>query len=1290
MIKVLQFILFNILFLTFFSTLTYSSQIPKSVTRNFSNNSTGQISDKKESIVSEEQMNGFLDERGKPLFQKENNPSDTLETDAFQEKIVNGMTAGDNFGTSVSGAGDVNGDGYEDIIAGAPYNDAGFSDAGRAYIYFGGAIFNSTPDVILSGLFSGSNLGISVSSAGDVNGDSYDDVIIGASGYNSSTGRVQIYYGGASMNNTVDVTIIGEATGDNFGYSVSDAGDVNGDGFSDVIVGAYGNTTLTGKVYIYFGGSSMNNTVDVTLSEPGTNKSFGYSVSKAGDFDGDGFSDVIVGVPGYSSNLGRAYFYSGGSTMNTVADGILAGFVAGTNYYGNSVSDAGDVNGDGYSDVIVGAYGMSSFQGRVFVYYGGATINITADLTITGEFTGDSFGTSVSSAGDANGDGYDDILIGASGFSTGSGKVYLYLGGENIDGNADKFFNAENASDNFGISVNGCGDINGDGNSDIIAGANLSDINGVSSGRAYIYFNTMTGADIEDLTFTGFLANDQLGSSVSSAGDVNGDGYGDIIIGANGYNNGADQGRAYIYFGGSAMNNTADVILTGTSAGDEFGSTVSSAGDVNGDGFGDVIVGAPGYLTEQGRAYIYYGGSSMNSSADVILTGASSNDDFGFSVSDAGDVNGDGYSDVIAGAHGYIAGTDHGSAYIYFGGASMNNTADVTLTGSAAGDNFGYSVSSAGDVDGDGYSDVIVGAYGYNAATNQGRAYIYFGAASMDNGADVVFTGATAGDYFGESVSGAGDMNGDGFDDVIVGAESYNSGQGRAYIYFGGASMNSSADVTLTGVSSSDLFGSSVSDAGDINGDGYGDVLVTAWGYSSYKGRVYNYFGGSTVNTTADIIYTGEDDFDNFGLSLSGAGDVNGDGLSDIITGAFIFDITNNEGRAYLYFSNSPVVNPRISSVKDVPFDQGGKVKLKWIRSGYDYLNQNLITGYLIERSDPPGDGGFNWEALETVPAAMNPAYQYTANTPNDSLNGNSGVQYYRITAKTSDPDQFWRSNIISGYSVDNLAPFAPSTLAAAPDLNSVYLSWDQNLETDLHHYIIYRNGIELNTSVSNEFDDMTVLDDSVYNYQVAAVDIHGNISPLSNIVNVNYNNSGTLNLSFIMEGFYDQTLNNMRMSDTVRVYLRNSFSPYSIADSSRGIINDSTLTGSFSISNAPAGNYYISVKHRNTIETWSSSPVSYTSLSTISYSFTTFVSQAYGNNQVQADVSPLRYAVYSGDVNQDGFIDLTDVIIIYNDASAFFSGYNSSDVNGDSITDLTDVIITYNNSNKFVSLIRP
>jgi len=1285
-----QLRIFTIIFLFTFNLYSsvYSSQIPGTSAVNFSYKNNFRLSDKKDKpALSDKQINGFLDENDNPLFVKNKKNSDTLGTDAFQERILNGMNAGDQFGSSVSGAGDVNGDGYEDIIVGAPTNSAGGSSAGRAYIFYGGAIFNSTPDVIITGSGINNYLGVSVSSAGDVNGDGYDDVIVGISGYSAATGRAQIYYGGASMNNTPDVILTGEVAGDNFGFSVSDAGDVNGDGFSDVIAGAYANTTSTGKAYIYFGSSSMNNTADVTLSEPGINKSFGYSVSKAGDFNGDGYSDVIVGVPGYSTNLGRAYIYSGGSTMNTIADGILAGFVAGTNYYGNSVSDAGDVNGDGYGDVVVGAYGMSSFQGRVFVYYGGAIINITADQTMTGEFTGDNFGTSVSSAGDANGDGYDDILIGASGFSSGSGKTYLYLGGETIDDNADKFFNAENAGDNFGISVSGCGDINGDGNSDLIVGAYSNDINGANSGRAYIYFNTMTGTDIEDLTFTGAGTNDVLGCSVSSAGDVNGDGYDDIIIGAFGYNGGTNQGRAYIYFGGSSMNNTADVTLTGVSVGDYFGDEASSAGDVNGDGFSDVIVGAPGYLTDQGRAYIYYGGSTMNSTVDVTLTGFSSNDGFGISVSEAGDVNGDGYADVIAGAYGYNAGTNQGRAYIYFGGSSMDNTADVTLLGGLAGDRFGLSVSNTGDVNGDGFGDVIVGAESYSGGTDQGRAYIYFGGDPMNNNSDVVLTGVSAGDQFGNSVSLAGDMNGDGLSDVIVGAKGYNSFQGRAYVFFGGISMNSVVDVTLTGVSSGDQFGSSVSSVRDMNGDGFDDVIVGA----ALVNRAYIYFGGRSVNNTADLNYSGDLSGENFGNSVSEAGDVNGDGLGDLIVGAKNSDAGGlNAGKAYLYFSSSPVVNPRIVSVKDVPFDQGGKVKLKWIRSGYDYLNQNLITGYLIEKSDPPGDGGFYWEALATVPATMNPSYQYTATTPNDSLGGNSGVQYYRITAQTSDNDQFWRSNIMSGYSVDNLSPAAPVSLAAFPDLNSVFLNWNGNSETDFHHYIIYRNGVQLYTSLVNSFDDPAVTDDSVYNYQVAAVDIHGNISPLSNIANVFYNNAGNLNLTVVMEGFYNSALNNMAISDTASVYLRSSVFPYAIIDSSKGIINGITLTGSFRISNAPTENYYIVVKHRNTIETWSSTTVSYTSLSTIAYNFTNLITKAFGNNMISVDASPVRFAIYSGDINQDGTIDASDVSNADNDAFSSVSGYVNSDVTGDNFVDAADVSIVDNNAFNSVSVITP
>jgi len=368
-----------------------------------------------------------------------------------------------------------------------------------------------------------------------------------------------------------------------------------------------------------------------------------------------------------------------------------------------------------------------------------------------------------------------------------------------------------------------------------------------------------------DVTLAGEGTDSFFGVSVSGAGDLNSDGYDDVIVGANNYSSGI--GRAYVYFGGSSMDNTADVTLTGEGTGSFFGVSVSGAGDLNGDGYDDVIVGAHYYSSKTGRAYVYFGGSSMNNTADVTLTGEGTDNQFGYSVSGAGDLNGDGYDDVIVGAPYYSSGT--GRAYVYFGGSSMNNTADVIMTGGTY-DCFGNSVSGTGDLNGDGYDDVIVGAYDYSSGT--GRAHVYFGGSSMNNTADVTLTGEEAINHFGCSVSGAGDLNGDGYDDVIVGAYNYSSETGRAYVYFGGSSMDKTADVIMTGEGISNAFGCSVSGAGDANSDGYDDVIVGAYVYSESTGRSYVYFGGSSMNNTADVTMTGAGIGNYFGISVSEAG----------------------------------------------------------------------------------------------------------------------------------------------------------------------------------------------------------------------------------------------------------------------------------------------------------------------------------------------------------------------------------------------------------------------------------
>jgi hypothetical protein len=1045
----------------------------------------------------------ILGERAKSYYAKlssgEAVPPAPEKSSAISGKFFNGQGNFDSFGNSVASAGDVNGDGYDDIIVGAyGYTSPNFNK-GKAYIYFGGPAMDNTADVTMEGEAALHYFAISVSGAGDVNGDGYADVIVGAYGSTVYAGRAYIFFGGAAMDNIVDKVMDGEVTNNYFGYSVAAAGDVNGDGYSDVIVGAYGNTSSTGRAYIYYGGANMNTTADITMSGQAAFDQFGVSVSTAGDVNGDGYGDVIVGAFGNSSNAGRAYIYYGGATMNNIADLTMSGEGA-NQYFGVSTSTAGDVNGDGYDDVIIGAYSYGSSVGRAYLYYGGAVMNNTVDVTMTGEASGGWFGVSVSTAGDLNGDGYSDVVVGAFGYANNSGRAYVYFGGLRMDNTADKTLTGETVS-NFGYSVASAGDVNGDGYSDLLVGGK-----GFNSGtgRVYLYQNSMTGSDVPDERFTGEGPGNSFGISVAFAGDVNGDGYSDIIVGAYTYSDSV--GRAYIYYGGPTMDNIADVTLNGNTAYTFFGYSVSTAGDVNRDGYADVIVGMYNMHSIPGRAYIYFGGASMNNTADVTLTGEGALDVFGLSVSTAGDMNGDGYSDVIVGAEGYYY--ESGKAYVYFGGANMNNTADVTMGGSQVKEYFGTPVSTAGDVNGDGYADVIIGGSGYFHKT--GRAYIFYGGANLGVGsfngninADIKFTGEDSLTHFGVSASTAGDVNGDGYSDVIIADYKDN---GRTFIYYGAPAMNNTPDVVLTGEGS---FIYSVSAAGDVNNDGYADVIAgTSNDVAGYKGKANIFFGGTNMNNTADVVMFGESMYDSYGMSVATAGDVNGDGNADVIVGAPSYSTSNSGyiGRAYLYRSTAPSIVPRITAVADVPHDQGGVVSVRWSRSGYDAKNISRVTSYRLEQSNPPGKNGFAWSTVATIPASHNPLYSHFAQTPYDSMSVTGGNFFFRVTAATDNNNEYWRSNIVSGHSVDNLPPIAPNGAALAVQPNgNIRISWNRNrTDGDVGGFTIYRSTTSgfapsmanaITITRDSSYLDMTSAVGVQYFYRIKAVDIHGNES---------------------------------------------------------------------------------------------------------------------------------------------------------------------------------------------------
>lgn len=773
---------------------------------------------------------------------------------------------------------------------------------------------------------------------------------------------------------------------------------ITGNAIGNVLQGLAGNDTLSGEAGDdhLLGTNRGVGEKDVLIGKAGRDTFYLGNANTV--FYDDGNSNT-AGLKDYALikdfNPRQDFIKLHGRRSNYFLAPSPAGLPAGTAIY----LDKPSTQKDELIAIVQGSSGLN-INGKYFRFTSAelnpSNLNGKNGFTLTGASTRE-----VSNAGDINGDGFDDLIIGSS---RGSSNYVVFGKASNFNSSLDLTkLNGTNGFKINGIpvrsggssntSVSSAGDINGDGIADIIIGAPYANPNDrYNAGSSYVVFGktgdfnanfnlaNLNGSN--GFAINGISAGDRSGSSVSSAGDINGDGFDDLIIGApdittyDQYQNRRIPGAAYVVFG-KASGFPANINLSSLNGNNGFaihnaqysyrlGSSVSGAGDINNDGYDDIIIGQG-----SSSSYVLFGSptgftstfdtSSLNGRNGFEIVGLEAQDDV--KISNAGDINGDGFDDIIIGNpirsyNFYDPGTRTGKSYVVFGSASgfapsidvstLNGTNGFTINGINAYDNSGISVSSAGDINGDGFEDLLVGASSINSngMFHAGESYVIFGKAGgfgtnfnlseIDGTNGLIVTGKNTGASLGSSVSSAGDLNGDGFDDLIVAASN------ESYVIFG---RDFTSKVNRLGTPGDDL----------LIGTNGNDILIGGLGNDTLRG-----------GRGSDVLYGGAgDDILIFGPQNrrmdGGSGtDTLAIEVSNMtmdlmaipynrITGIEIIDLTGT-GNNSLKLTRLNVLNLSDTTnqliVKGNAGDSVTSIQQGWLFGGTTTLNSNLYDRY--------------------------------------------------------------------------------------------------------------------------------------------------------------------------------------------------------------------------------------------------------------------------------------------------------------------------------------------------------